>query len=47
MAKEFISSQEEVVLLSVGSLEPEAYAYGLKKEIEQAKWSRLSSNLQK
>lgn len=40
MPEEIISSQEEVVLLSVGSLEPEAYAYGLKKEInEQAGFS--------
>ena len=42
MTKESISSQEEVVLLSVGSLEPEAYAYGIQKEInDQAnlKWS--------
>ncbi len=40
MPEELISSQEEVVLLSVGSLEPEAYAYGLKKEIkEQAGFS--------
>lgn len=33
MKQESISSQEEIVLLSVGSLEPEAYAYGIKKEI--------------
>lgn len=33
MTQESISSQEEVVLLSVGSLEPEAYAYGIQKEI--------------
>lgn len=33
MTQEILSSQEEIVLLSVGSLEPEAYAYGLKKEI--------------
>ena len=33
MKQEAISSQEEIVLLSVGSLEPEAYAYGIKKEI--------------
>jgi DNA-binding PadR family transcriptional regulator len=40
MPAEIISSQEEIVLLSVGSLEPEAYAYGLKKEIrEQANFS--------
>lgn len=42
MAQENISSQEEIVLLSVGSLEPEAYAYGIQKEInDQAnlKWS--------
>lgn len=48
MPKELISGQEEVVLLSVGSLEPETYAYRLKKEIkEQARWSRLSTNGQK
>ncbi|WP_420385203.1 PadR family transcriptional regulator [Roseivirga sp.] len=34
MTQEILSGQEEVVLLSVGSLEPEAYAYGLKKEIK-------------
>ena len=34
MNNEIISSQEEVVLLAVGSLEPEAYAYGIIKEIK-------------
>lgn len=34
MTQETISSQEEIVLLSVGSIEPEAYAYGIKKEIK-------------
>ena len=34
MSQELISSQEEIVLLSVGSLEPEAYAYGIKKELK-------------
>lgn len=34
MTQETISSQEEIVLLSVGSLEPEAYAYGIQKEIK-------------
>ena len=34
MTEESISSQEEVVLLSVGSLEPEAYAYGIQNEIK-------------
>lgn len=29
-----ISSQEEIVLLSVGSLQPEAYAYAVIKEIK-------------
>lgn len=28
-----ISNQEELVLLTVGSLQPDAYAYGIKKEI--------------
>lgn len=42
MTPESISSQEEVVLLNVGSLEPEAYAYGIQKEIDDQanlKWS--------
>jgi PadR family transcriptional regulator PadR len=30
-----ISNQEELVLLAVGSLFPEAYAYGIKKEIKE------------
>ncbi len=30
-----ISSQEEIVILCVGSLEPEAYAYGIQKEIKE------------
>lgn len=34
MTPENISQQEEVVLLAVGSLEPEAYAYGLQLEIK-------------
>ncbi|OEK06508.1 PadR family transcriptional regulator [Roseivirga misakiensis] len=34
MPQETISTQEEIVLLSVGSLEPEAYAYGIQKEIK-------------
>ncbi|OEK02212.1 hypothetical protein BFP97_12085 [Roseivirga sp. 4D4] len=34
MTQETISTQEEIVLLSVGSLEPEAYAYGIQKEIK-------------
>ncbi len=34
MKPQDISSQEEITLLSVGSLEPEAYAYGLQSEIK-------------
>ncbi|MFY0593550.1 PadR family transcriptional regulator [Roseivirga sp.] len=34
MIQENISQQEEIVLLAVGSLEPEAYAYGLQLEIK-------------
>lgn len=34
MIQENISQQEEIVLLGVGSLEPEAYAYGLQSEIK-------------
>ncbi len=33
MNHEPISSQEETVLLAVGSLQPDAYAYGIIKEI--------------
>ena len=42
MIQENISQQEEIVLLGVGSLEPEAYAYGLQLEIKtqaQLSWS--------
>ena len=42
MPEEIISSQEEIVLLAVGSLQPDAYAYALKKEIKegaQYSWS--------
>ena len=35
MPEEIISSQEEIVLLAVGSLQPDAYAYALKKEIKE------------
>ncbi|MFY0593531.1 PadR family transcriptional regulator [Roseivirga sp.] len=35
MTQETISTQEEIVLLSVGSLEPAAYAYGIQKEIKR------------
>lgn len=41
-SNEVISSQEEMVLLCVGSLEPEAYAYGIQLEIKdqaQKTWS--------
>ena len=31
---DIISNQEELVLLAVGSLQPEAYAYGIQKEIK-------------
>lgn len=34
MEQEKISHQEEIVLLAVGSLQPEAYAYGIIKEIK-------------
>ncbi|MCE7993698.1 MAG: PadR family transcriptional regulator [Roseivirga sp.] len=34
MKPQDVSSQEEIILLSVGSLEPEAYAYGLQSEIK-------------
>ncbi len=34
MKNEPISNQEEIVLLAVGSLQPEAYAYGIIKEIK-------------
>ena len=42
MIQEYISQQEEIVLLAVGSLEPEAYAYGLQLEIKteaKSNWS--------
>ena len=35
MKQEQISSQEEIVLLAVGSLQPEAYAYGVIKEVKE------------
>ena len=34
MKQDTISSQEEIILLSVGSLQPEAYAYAVMKEIK-------------
>ncbi len=32
---ETISTQEELILLAVGALHPDAYAYGIQKEIRQ------------
>jgi DNA-binding PadR family transcriptional regulator len=40
--EEIISSQEEIVLLAVGSLQPDAYAYHLKKEIKEQAGSNWS-----
>lgn len=40
--EEIISSQEEIVLLAVGSLQPDAYAYHLKKEIKEHAGSNWS-----
>lgn len=34
MLNEVISNQEEIILLATGSLQPDAYAYALKKEVK-------------
>ena len=34
MLEDVISTQEEIILLAVGSLQPDAYAYALKKEVK-------------
>jgi len=35
MQEKFLTSQEELILISVGLLQPDAYAYLLKKEIKK------------
>ncbi len=37
-----LTSQEELILLSVGALYPEAYAYGIQQEIDQTLNKRFS-----
>jgi DNA-binding PadR family transcriptional regulator len=34
MAPKFLTSQEEVILITVGLLQPDAYAYSIKKELK-------------
>ncbi|MEQ9424618.1 MAG: PadR family transcriptional regulator [Cyclobacteriaceae bacterium] len=42
MGKSFINELDELVLLSVGVLFPEAYAYGIRKEIKEQTGKSLS-----
>ena len=42
MKRSFVSELEELVLLSVGVLNPVAYAYGIKKEIKDQTGKSLS-----
>ncbi len=39
---ENISNQEELILLSVGALYPDAYAYAIKEEIKKESGKRMS-----